>query len=365
MIRKRDSRLELALGVLACLLCALHLWTSLSWTEGQEHRLRPRRLMEPIVRGRTYHVHVKEPIDVHHRNQLAKRLRVNGLARPHFVARRQILSAPAAAAAPLASSGAVVSDFLGRDHEDAWPNVSCSTCSIVGYSGHLLNSKLGEKIDEADCVFRLGRAPSLGYHPDVGLRTTFRVLDASTFYEVLRKPEKLVWGPLWTSAVVVFGTPSARNRAAASNSNAGIWLRLKKLPANVTVLNLKRTAEHLAARSLAESTETLGYHLSGTEPSGLWHAARLAEKVGCRGLHVYGVPDPKFCKRHRHERSLSRYWDFSSTHQCVDGGDSGHNGDPRLPDASQLSVADRRALRAWSKSRTVRFSAPEWPDADL
>ncbi|CAN8030732.1 unnamed protein product [Ixodes persulcatus] len=103
------------------------------------------------------------------------------------------------------------------------------------------------------------------------------------------------------------------------------------------------------------------YALSGTEASGLWHAVRLVDNVGCSSVSIFGVPDPKACKRRKDDPTRSNYWAPWSAGQCSDGLDAGANHDPRLPDPLQLSLADRRALAGWTSSRTVRFDAPPWP----
>ncbi|CAN8003104.1 unnamed protein product [Ixodes hexagonus] len=319
-----------------CLVCLVQLWSTLSWTR---HRgLRPRLDSDVLVRGRTYQVHLQDPLHVHHLRVHEQRLRANRLAKPHLVARRQILEI---------SNGAAASDFLGRDQQDAWPNVNCTTCSLVGFSGHLLRSGLGSAVDGSDCVIRLGTAPSRGYEGDVGRKTTFRVVDAASFHEALRKPRTL--NALAASGLLVFGT-----------ARPDRWSP-KRLPGHVRLLRLKRAAERRAARSLAESALSLGYALSGTEASGLWHAVQLMENVGCSSLRFFGVPDPKLCKRQMDEPTVSNYWGPWSRRQCSGGLDAGDNSDPRLPDPLQLSLADRRALAGWAASRTTRFDAPPWP----
>lgn len=341
-----------------CLLCGVHLLLGLAWTSESGPRsgpgLRPRHASPVQIRGRTYHVHYGQPVDLKHRQELDARIRNNQLAKPHLVARRRILSEGAAATG-------ITSDYLGRDHEDATPNVTCNTCSLVGYSGHLLGSGLGTTIDSSDCVIRLGRAPSVGYDADVGQKSTFRILDATTFYELLKKPSRFTGGPLASRNIVVFGTPSAQFRRDSANSNAGISARLRRLPSDTAVFSLKRRSEHDAAEALADAAGKLGYQLSGTQPSALWYAVKLSADVGCGSLSIFGVPDPRFCKRSKNESSRSRYWDFSSPDQCVDGLDAGLEHSALAPDVSQLSVSDRKALRGWSTSRSAVFSSPPWP----
>lgn len=325
-----------ALCLAICLLCVVQLWSTFSWTR---HRgLRPRLAGDVLVRGRTYQVHLREPLHAHHLRVHEERVRANRLAKPHLVARRQILEV---------SSGATTSDFLGRDQQDAWPNVTCTTCSLVGFSGHLLQSGLGSAVDGSDCVIRLGLAPSRGYDADVGQKTTFRLIDAASLHEAQRK--RYATSALAPGRLVVFGT-----------ARPDRW-NPKRLPGHVQLLRLKRAAEHRAAASLAQSALSLGYALSGTEASGLWHAVRLVDNVGCSSVRIFGVPDPKACKRRKDDPTRSNYWAPWSAGQCSEGLDAGANHDPRLPDPMQLSLADRRALAGWISSRTVRFDAPPWP----
>lgn len=82
----------------------------------------------------------------------------------------------------------------------------CGSCSLVTSSGHLTAGGRGEEIDSAECVIRMNDAPSgRGFGPDVGRRTTLRVIAHSSMQRVLRSRHELLnsshdtvfifWGP--------------------------------------------------------------------------------------------------------------------------------------------------------------------------
>lgn len=82
----------------------------------------------------------------------------------------------------------------------------CGSCSLVTSSGHLTGGGRGKEIDSAECVIRMNDAPSgRGFGPDVGRRTTLRVIAHSSMQRVLRSHHELLnsshdtvfifWGP--------------------------------------------------------------------------------------------------------------------------------------------------------------------------
>ena len=48
--------------------------------------------------------------------------------------------------------------------------------SLFLFPGHITHSRRGDEIDEAECVFRLNSAPTIGYELDAGRKTTVRVV---------------------------------------------------------------------------------------------------------------------------------------------------------------------------------------------
>ena len=66
-------------------------------------------------------------------------------------------------------------DDLGAIREPTSAAFRYGTCAVVGNSGRLLHSSLGEQIDSHDAVFRINYAPTAGYEEHVGKRTSFDV----------------------------------------------------------------------------------------------------------------------------------------------------------------------------------------------
>ena len=56
--------------------------------------------------------------------------------------------------------------------------------AIIGSSGKLEDSGLGEEIDSYDDVIRFNRAPTELYEEDVGSKTTIRVVNSHVFANV-------------------------------------------------------------------------------------------------------------------------------------------------------------------------------------
>ncbi|XP_067109747.1 alpha-N-acetylgalactosaminide alpha-2,6-sialyltransferase 3 isoform X2 [Osmerus mordax] len=82
----------------------------------------------------------------------------------------------------------------------------CDVCSIVSSSGQMLSRAAGPDIDRSSCIWRMNNAPTRGFEPDVGRRTTLRVVSHTSVPLLLQKPQLffgqandtvyVVWGPL-------------------------------------------------------------------------------------------------------------------------------------------------------------------------
>ena len=62
------------------------------------------------------------------------------------------------------------------------------SCALVGNSGGLLTTELGDVLDEHEVVLRLDGAPTRGFEKHVGRRTTFRLASHATVEALLADP---------------------------------------------------------------------------------------------------------------------------------------------------------------------------------
>jgi hypothetical protein len=88
------------------------------------------------------------------------------------------------------------------------PKWKFSTCAIVGNSGITLLKEYGPEIDGHDAVIRINMAPTRGFEPYVGKKTTFDVVNAHNVREILQGVRK--WRPATEgdTRLVLFETAS-------------------------------------------------------------------------------------------------------------------------------------------------------------
>eukprot|EP00899_Mesostigma_viride_P016667 jgi/Mesvir1/25000/Mv16957-RA.1 len=80
--------------------------------------------------------------------------------------------------------------FLSQLPEDSLSVPHFPTCALVGNSGVLLERGFGHLIDSHAAVFRINQAPTSGYEPDVGGKTSFRLLNNAWTHHYLSNPRR-------------------------------------------------------------------------------------------------------------------------------------------------------------------------------
>ncbi|XP_038620259.1 CMP-N-acetylneuraminate-beta-galactosamide-alpha-2,3-sialyltransferase 4-like, partial [Tachyglossus aculeatus] len=65
---------------------------------------------------------------------------------------------------------------------ESFQSLKCHRCVVVGNGNRLIDSHLGDAIDQYDVVLRLNNAPVYGYKRDVGSKTTMRLFYPESAY---------------------------------------------------------------------------------------------------------------------------------------------------------------------------------------
>ncbi|XP_076309204.1 alpha-N-acetylgalactosaminide alpha-2,6-sialyltransferase 6-like [Tachypleus tridentatus] len=355
MISKHSLKIRLCV-MLLFLGFVIHIILGLYTIIQPERRLRvkPRQVAVIEARGRTYHRHVGQVVDMKLRNEYVKRRQVVESFHPHLMARREIFGYHGHQYPNSKHMG-----YRGISGEPEIVSSTCQNCVLIGTSETVIGSNRGARIDEADCVFRLGLSPVTSFTHDVGSKTTFRILDAKNFQEIMKKPQKFVHGALASRHVFVFDLPNEAEMFSFSRSVK----KLTKQHPPILFYRIDRHGEQRSLVSMREAAAQAGYRLPGARPSTLWFTIQVMMDAGCSNSTIYGVPDPKFCKRTTDSYFRSRYWDVYSPTLCNNGNDAGsttRGTDPSLP-----SLADRRALLGWMKSRNFTAFDPPWPQLSI
>ncbi|XP_042318064.1 CMP-N-acetylneuraminate-beta-galactosamide-alpha-2,3-sialyltransferase 1 [Sceloporus undulatus] len=63
-------------------------------------------------------------------------------------------------------------------------NSRCRRCAVVGNSGNLKQSQYGQDINSHDFVFRMNKAPTVGFESDVGCKTTHHFVYPESYREL-------------------------------------------------------------------------------------------------------------------------------------------------------------------------------------
>ncbi|XP_044266356.1 beta-galactoside alpha-2,6-sialyltransferase 1 [Tribolium madens] len=94
-------------------------------------------------------------------------------------------------------------DFLPK--RGLFENRKFNSCAIVASAGALKDSNLGKNIDAHDLVLRFNHAPTKGFEPDVGRKTTIRVLNSQV---VTRKEFNFLESDIYKNVTIVAWDPS-------------------------------------------------------------------------------------------------------------------------------------------------------------
>ena len=156
-------------------------------------------------------------------------------------------------------------------------------CAVVGGSGSLAGSGLGDEIDAHDAVFRIHDAPTQGHEQDVGAKTTFQVLSPFWAGELLKHPEGKGVAWLHADANVLLWSSASQEQF--------LELRERYQDQKMTLLNpqFSQSVASAAAVMQPRIERAMGTEFGRRDgPSSALVAALLAAET-CDKVDLYGL----------------------------------------------------------------------------
>ncbi|XP_003723646.1 alpha-N-acetyl-neuraminyl-2,3-beta-galactosyl-1,3-N-acetyl-galactosaminide alpha-2,6-sialyltransferase [Strongylocentrotus purpuratus] len=226
-------------------------------------------------------------------------------------------------------------------------DLQCGSCSFVANSGLMRQSSLGKEIDQADCVFRMDDAPTVGYERDVGRRTTVRVVSYSSLSDVAFQADTLL--ALKPSAThLIFHGPE---HVYSSNQFQKYLWRIKASQPDVEMYHAGRGLEDRADFELLKHTGT-SRHASSAEFSTDMYTL-MAMKDTCSSITVYGMLPKNFCSENPRNDVASLYYKDPMLTAC-----SLFSYHDNLEVGGHPLGAEQDVFKGWKENGEIRFVHP-------
>ncbi|XP_067327864.1 alpha-N-acetylgalactosaminide alpha-2,6-sialyltransferase 6 isoform X1 [Anolis sagrei] len=226
----------------------------------------------------------------------------------------------------------------------------CGQCVIITSSSHVLGSKLGPLIDQAECIIRMNDAPTTGYEADVGHRTTFRVVAHSSLFRVLRKPKEFV--SKTPENILIFWGPEGRMKKSLFKVIQRASAAYPNMTAFVVSGNRLGQFDRLFKKETGKDRETSRSWLSTG-----WFTMLISIEL-CDTIHVYGMIPANYCSTQRpHSRKMAyHYYEPKGPDECVT---YIHNEWSKRGYHHRF-ITEKRVFAKWASLYNITFSHPSW-----
>ncbi|XP_046884305.1 alpha-N-acetylgalactosaminide alpha-2,6-sialyltransferase 3 isoform X2 [Hypomesus transpacificus] len=227
----------------------------------------------------------------------------------------------------------------------------CDVCSIVSSSGQMLNRAAGPDIDRSSCIWRMNNAPTRGFEPDVGRRTTLRVVSHTSVPLLLQKPQLffgqandtvyVVWGPLRNMRKDGKGVVYNMLRQALGNyPDARIY---------VTTEDRMNYCDTVFKKETGKDRIQSGSYLSTG-----WFTLILAMDM-CKEIHVYGMINDTYCKTEHYRKVPYHYYEAGSRDECAE-----YLLHESAPYGGHRFITEKTVFAKWAKTHSIKFYNPSW-----
>ncbi|KAM3914678.1 alpha-N-acetylgalactosaminide alpha-2,6-sialyltransferase 5 [Leptodactylus fuscus] len=228
----------------------------------------------------------------------------------------------------------------------------CKSCALVTSSGHLLGSKLGNKIDQTECVIRMNDAPTRGYGQDVGNKTSLRVIAHSSIQRILRNRNELL--NMSQGTVFIFWGPSSYMRRDGKglvyNNLQLINKILPRLKVHIITRHKMLQFDELFKKETGKDRK-----VSNTWLSTGWFTMSIALEL-CDTINVYGMVPPDFCRAANHTTVPYHYYEPMGPDECTMyiSHERGRKG------SHHRFITEKRVFANWARTFNINFFQPDW-----
>ncbi|KAK5860314.1 hypothetical protein PBY51_021803 [Eleginops maclovinus] len=242
------------------------------------------------------------------------------------------------------------------DHKP--PRMHCQTCALVTSSGHLLGGGRGEEIDQAECVIRMNDAPTArGYAPDVGRRTSLRVIAHSSMQRVLRSRHELL-NASQDTVFIFWGPSSYMRRDGKGLVYNNLRLMNQVLPKlKVYIISWQKM---LQFDELFKKETGKDRRVSNSWLSTGWFTMTIALEL-CDRINVYGMVAPDFCREPQHHSVPYHYYEPRGPDECAMyiSHERGRRG------SHHRFITEKRVFAKWARTFDIHFYQPDWTPPPL
>ncbi|XP_075038037.1 alpha-N-acetylgalactosaminide alpha-2,6-sialyltransferase 5 [Mixophyes fleayi] len=228
----------------------------------------------------------------------------------------------------------------------------CKSCALVTSSGHLLGSKLGDRIDQTECVIRMNDAPTHGHGQDVGNKTSLRVVAHSSMQRVLRNRNELL--NLSQGTVFIFWGP---NHYMRRDGKGVIYNHLQLINKILPRLKIHIITRHkmLQFDELFKKETGKDRKVSNTWLSTGWFTMSIALEL-CDKINVYGMVPPDFCRSTNHTSVPYHYYEPLGPDECAMyiSHEKGRKG------SHHRFITEKRVFANWARTFNIHFFQPAW-----
>ncbi|NXS45082.1 SIA7D sialyltransferase, partial [Balaeniceps rex] len=227
----------------------------------------------------------------------------------------------------------------------------CRRCAVVSSSGQMLGSRLGQAIDEQDCVLRMNHAPTAGYEEDVGTRTTIRVV-SHTSVPLLLRNQPYFFQQSQETLYIIWGPARKMNRKKVGLTYRALLKVMETFPC-LQIYTL--TEEKMTYCDNVFQNETGKNRVkSGSFLSTGWFTMILAMEL-CEQICVFGMVSDSYCREKNHSSVPYHYFEKGQLDEC-----RMYLVHEHAPRDGHRFITEKAVFSRWAKRRNITFMHPSW-----